>query len=112
MPALAVDANTSTLGPVTVGPADRLRVNELHLENDSCAVTWPDPTVTLNDRDGLDGLSEPEKVWVRVDAAGVGAGEGDELGEVEGLGDGDGTGLEDGEGVGDADGVEPPAGAD
>jgi len=68
-------------------------VNELHFEKESLASAKPAPTVTVKVRDGLAGLSEPEKMNVCVVPTGTGDGEGLGLGDATGLGDGEGNGL-------------------
>ena len=112
MPAGSVTSRTTTLGPDVLAPVDRPSVRVLHFVKESCATASPDPTVTLNVRTGLAGLSEPEKVCVTLD------GDGDGLGDGDGDGLGDGDGFDDGEGIGDGDGLgdgvtfAPPTGAE
>ena len=68
-------------------------VNELHFEKESLASAKPAPIVTVKVRDGLAGLSEPEKMNVCVVPTGTGDGEGLGLGDATGIGDGEGNGL-------------------
>jgi hypothetical protein len=76
VPPASVASRTTALGPLLLEPFDSPRARALHFENVSFASAKPEPTTTLNARDGFCGFSDPENVvtWVLGDGAGAAPG--------------------------------------
>ena len=64
VPAVKEVSRVTTLGPAVVAPVETASVSELHFEKERAAFAVPEPTTTVNVRDGFFAFSEPENVVV------------------------------------------------